>query len=263
MLVLSSDIVDAIEIDNTRRNTVRASLRLRYESNPIHLWLSGDAEPGFVGRRVHLETVESHRTRPGIPDELDVEQLGPTGRMGIAAGGRAIVEWHSQFGPTRIELDGATVELLDGPPLVVWPSSLFSDDAMLWDDVPPRGDSERLWHWAEDYGDLFDDVPLASVFDPPLQLPRSDDQDDAQVGRMLKTLLARLASEWVSVDLCTHAKPRDVYEYLRRILRDERLTMTRQRMHRSVQHLPTFESCRACQEEIECFFPDVSALIDD
>ena len=92
---------------------------------------------------------------------------------------------------------------------------------------------------------------------PPLHLPPSDGRDDLQVGRMLKTLLARLASEWVSVDQCTHARSRDVYEHLRRILCDERLTMMRQRMRRSVFHLAAFEACRVCQQKLDCLIPDI------
>ena len=266
MLVLSNDIIDAILIDNTRRNTVQAWLQPRHEATVIHLWLSGNADPGFRGRRVHLEPVEPPCLRPGIPDELDVDQLGPTGRMGMAAGGRAVVEWHSQFGPTRVELDGAAVELFDGPPLEIWPRSCFDAGSMPWDEVPPRGGSERVWTWSDEVLedlDVIDDVPLLSVFDPPLRLPPSADRDDVQAERMLKTLLARLASEWVSVDLCPHVRPRDSYEHLRSVLREQPLTVPRRRRRRSVEHVMTFECCDACREEMNALLSDDSGLFDD
>ena len=77
-------------------------------------------------------------------------------------------------------------------------------------------DEATLAQWKE-WDEVFDgdkDVPLSSLFDPPIQLPPESALDDEQVARLFNTILMQLALHNVAFHMCEHFTPRTGYSLL-------------------------------------------------
>ena len=112
-------------------------------------------------------------------------------------------------------------------------------------------------------GDLLDEVPLAALFDPPLQLLDPDAVSDAVLDAGFRSLLARLAGKWVAFDVCEHFTIRDAYRLLLRSLADGRTTIPRVRERGSIERFLTHDRCVHCIEEIGGFWPGAARMAED
>ena len=120
-------------------------------------------------------------------------------------------------------------------------------------DWQPDENDETLKLWAQ-WDEILDgtkDVPICTLFDPPLKLAPADRLDDEQVRIALSVLISRLARHGIALDMCEHATPRTAYCYLvEDILRHEfahpKLPVTN-----FVRHYSMSEDCAECQAEFE------------
>jgi len=93
------------------------------------------------------------------------------------------------------------------------------------------------------------DVPVGSIFDPPIRLARPDQLDDQQVETALKSLLARLAQYGIALDMCEHYSPRDAYRLLVEHICTEEGAFPQLRHTQWVQHFMTHDFCEQCEAE--------------
>lgn len=99
-----------------------------------------------------------------------------------------------------------------------------------------------------------EDVPVGSLFDPPMQLPsveQLDQMDDAEAEAVFKTLLARLALYGVALDMCEHYTPRAAYRLLVEEIGPEEGVFPELQQTQWVQHFMTHEFCDQCAAELE------------
>lgn len=161
------------------------------------------------------------------------------------------LEWFGQNGRILVELTDVDIEFvneedeeldtsddfdddLDTPadePEGLWqeseeseaedPFGLFPDglddslqsSSSTWNGEP---DEDTLAQWKE-WDEVVDgtrDVPLSSLFDPPIQLPPVDTLNDGQVAALLNTILIQLAHHNVAFHMCEHFTPRAAYTLL-------------------------------------------------
>jgi hypothetical protein len=150
------------------------------------------------------------------------------------------------------------------------PFGLFPDDLeeqLAGSDEPegtegepsPRGrsfaevDEETQKQWAL-WDEMFEgkhDVPIQTIFDPPLRLYPSDKLDDAQVAQALRLVLARLAEYGIALNMCEHYSPREAYELLLDEILPNHGTYPRLRATGFVQHYMTSDFCPKCDAEFE------------
>lgn len=99
-----------------------------------------------------------------------------------------------------------------------------------------------------------EDVPVGSLFDPPMRLPspkQMNQMSDPQAEQVLKSLLARLALYGVALDICEHYTPRDAYRLLVERICPEEGVFPELRNTQWVQHFMTHEFCPQCDAEFE------------
>lgn len=116
-------------------------------------------------------------------------------------------------------------------------------------ELAPAGMSEV--EYMEDLIENGEGVPIGTIFDPPLKLPREDGLDDAQIEASLKILLAKLAEHGISLDVCEHFNPRDAYKLLLDEICPFELTHPQLEATRWVQHFSTSDFCETCEAEFE------------
>lgn len=122
-----------------------------------------------------------------------------------------------------------------------------------WDEVIPGIDPEtkRMYeHWDEMFSGE-SDVPLLSMFDPPLELRNADELGGDEADRVLDDLLDRLEEIHVSFDICDHFSSQDAYRLLvEKILPFEHIyPMIAEADHTMMYS--TFDHCRQCQDEFD------------
>jgi hypothetical protein len=119
-----------------------------------------------------------------------------------------------------------------------------------WESGP---DEETLPQWKE-WDEVFDgtkDVPLSTLFDPPLKLPPVDSLDDPQVEAQLKAILMQLALHNIAFHMCEHFTPRAAYKLLvEEILREQGAHPDLPRIGYTM-NFDTSESCDECAAEFE------------
>jgi hypothetical protein len=99
-----------------------------------------------------------------------------------------------------------------------------------------------------------EDVPVGSLFDPPMQLPsveQLDQMDDAEAEAVFKALLARLALYGVALDMCEHYTPRAAYRLLVEEIGPEEGVFPELQQTQWVQHFMTHEFCDQCDARFE------------
>ena len=281
-LRLSHDEVESIEIDNIRKGTVAGWLAMRDEDLRVHLWLSGDATPGLEGRRVRFATVEPD-TGANHPRHstsgLHGEQIGPAGRMFLrrpSGGGakrrarlRVILEWFSQNGHVLVEADVAELEQGAGEPLAVGRrrNDELEDGAYESFETGEDRVRSRVDRVLDEFSGVFDEVPVGSLLGSRMGLVAPNDvEGDGSSGILLahvNRILARLAREWIAVDICEHFDTRDTYRFLWRLVHDESITVPRRRGRGVIERFLTHEACPACRREIGRLIPELDTLWTD
>ena len=120
-------------------------------------------------------------------------------------------------------------------------------------EYPPEIDEETRKQWAlwDEMLEGKHDVPIQTIFDPPLQIYPPDKLDDVQVAEALRTVLARLAEYGIALDMCQHYTPRDAYRLLLEEILRKHGTYPKLRATGFVQHYMTSEFCEKCDAEFE------------
>jgi hypothetical protein len=122
-----------------------------------------------------------------------------------------------------------------------------------WDEVIP-GIDEQTKRLYESWDEIFEgkkDVPLCTIFDPPLTIYPVDKLSDAEVESAFKVILRRLAMHSVALDMCEHFTPRDAYRLLVEEILPKCPVYPGLPLTGYVQHYSTWEYCRKCDEEFE------------
>ena len=122
-----------------------------------------------------------------------------------------------------------------------------------WDEVIP-GIDEQTKRLYESWDEIFEgkkDVPLCTIFDPPLSIYPVDKLSDADVESALKVILRRLAMHSVALDMCEHFTCRDAYRLLVEEILPKYPVYPGLPLTGYVQHYSTWEYCRKCDEEFE------------
>jgi hypothetical protein len=122
-----------------------------------------------------------------------------------------------------------------------------------WDEVIP-GIDEQTRRLYESWDEIFEgkkDVPLCTIFDPPLAIYPVDKLSDAEVESALKVILRRLAMHSVALDMCEHFSCRDAYRLLVEEILPKYPVYPGLPLTGYVQHYSTWEYCRKCDEEFE------------
>ena len=122
-----------------------------------------------------------------------------------------------------------------------------------WDEVIP-GIDEQTRRLYESWDEIFEgkkDVPLCTIFDPPLSIYPVDKLSDAEVESAFKVILRRLAMHSVALDMCEHFSPRDAYRLLVEEILPKFPVYPGLPLTGYVQHYSTWEYCRKCDEEFE------------
>jgi hypothetical protein len=99
-----------------------------------------------------------------------------------------------------------------------------------------------------------EDVPVGSLFDPPMRLPsveQLEQMSDKEAEAIFKTLLARLALYGVALDMCEHYTPRAAYRLLVEQIGPEEGVFPELQQTQWVQHFMTHEFCDQCDAEFE------------
>lgn len=209
----------------------------------------------------------------------------------VAGSGRLALEWFSQNGRVTLDLADPVLEAVadeededsetddeaqadlaamtaddsddDEDPYGLFPEELmeqFDSEAENLDrEVLPgvdrpepvvAGDMSEV-EAMEDLIENGEGVPVGSVFDPPIKLPRPDGLSDAEAEAALKTLLAKLAEHGISLDVCEHFTPADAYGLLIEEICPYELTHPELEATRWVQHFSTSDFCETCEAEFE------------
>ena len=122
-----------------------------------------------------------------------------------------------------------------------------------WDEVIP-GIDEQTKRLYESWDEIFEgkkDVPLCTIFDPPLTIYPVDKLSDAEVESAFKVILRRLAMHSVALDMCEHFTPRDAYRLLVEEILPKCPVYPGLPLTGYVQHYSTWEYCRKCDDEFE------------
>ena len=122
-----------------------------------------------------------------------------------------------------------------------------------WEEVIP-GIDDQTKKLYESWDEIFEgkkDVPLRTIFDPPLTLYPTDKLSDAEVEAALRVILGRLAMHSIALDICEHYTPRMAYKLLVEEILPESRIYPGLPLTGYVQHYSTFEYCQKCDEEFE------------
>ena len=130
-----------------------------------------------------------------------------------------------------------------------------------WSDGPDP-ETLALWERLDALEDHSQDVPLCTLFDPPLKVPPPESLNDEQVVQALNSILMELALHNVALHMCEHFTPRSAYELLvNDILRNEE---THPELPHSdmTQNFDTCWYCPECDAEFERRYAERKAQND-
>ncbi len=144
---------------------------------------------------------------------------------------------------------------LDDDPYGLFPKDLESSLETSSSDQPwnddPDPETLAIWEKLNALEDHSRDVPLCTLFDPPLKVPPPASLDDEQVAQALNSILMQLALHNIALHMCEHFTPRTAYELLvNDILRNE---ATHPDLPRSdmTQNFDTSSYCAECDAEFQ------------
>lgn len=245
-------------------------MRLRLKEPPPMRWV----------RCLYLEWYSQNgRVVVEMPDPI-IEFLGPDGKAEPETadstedktpeepppqvqGGLSVTAFHRN--------DEGEVEITDETPYLDAeedddgdnPYKLVSDDLQRELDAQTRETDRALRNDAES-DDLIRDVevmdeaiekgervPLGSLFDEVMKLPKPDRLTEQQAEVELKGLLTRLAMFGVALNMCEHFTALDAYRLLVEHLCKEEVAFAEVCNTGWVQHFDTAEFCEACQAEFD------------
>ena len=206
---------------------------------------------GDDGESVFLQETEDEF--PEFPDDADADdpyglfppQLGEQLEDEIKSPEIAAID-EGALGDSALE-PGAGID----DPLGEFP--LEERPKRSWDEVIP-GIDEQTKRLYESWDEIFEgkkDVPLCTIFDPPLTIYPVDKLSDAEVELAFKVILRRLAMHSVALDMCEHFTPRDAYRLLVEEILPKCPVYPGLPLTGYVQHYSTWEFCRKCEEEFE------------
>lgn len=115
------------------------------------------------------------------------------------------------------EMDVTSTDADEDDPFGLFPPDLTDSLGSKENQWKPDIDDATLEQWKE-WDEVFDgtkDVPLSTLFDPPLRLPPPEAMNDTQVAELVVTILAQLALHNIAFHMCEHFTPRSAYELLR------------------------------------------------
>ncbi len=142
----------------------------------------------------------------------------------------------------------------DDDPFGLFPEDLNSSlGESASSDWKPEPDEETLALWKE-WDEVFDgtkDVPLSSLFDPPLQLPPPEALDDSAAADLFNKILIQLARHNVAFHMCEHYTPRMGYELLRNTILREFGTHPELPRIGYTMNFDSSEFCTECDAEFE------------
>jgi len=143
----------------------------------------------------------------------------------------------------------------DDDPFHLFPQDLESrlDSSLPQSPWNAELDDNTLAQW-KDWDEVVDgtkDVPLSSLFDPPLKLPPAEAMDDEQVARQLNRILSRLALHNVAFHMCEHSTPRSAYKLLLERILPEQSTHPELPRIGFTMNFDTSEFCEECDAEFE------------
>ena len=203
------------------------------------------------GESVFLK--ESEEEFPEFPDDADADD--PYGLFPPQLGEQLEDELSS---PEIAAIDEGTLEdgaaepgMGSGDPLADYPFEERTKRS--WDEVIP-GIDEQTKRLYESWDEIFEgkkDVPLCTIFDPPLTIYPVDKLSDDEVDMAFKVILRRLAMHSVALDMCEHFTPRDAYRLLVEEILPTCPIYPGLPLTGYVQHYSTWEYCRKCEEEFE------------
>ena len=161
--------------------------------------------------------------------------------------------------------DGDVASEEEEDPFGLFPSELTDSlraETPAWSAEP---DEATLAQWKE-WDEVFEgtkDVPLSSLFDPPIQLPPVDSLQDSQASGLVNAILKQLALHNIAFHMCEHFTPRMAYDLLvNEILRDYGTHPELRRIGYTM-NFDTSEFCDDCAAEFERDHPDLGLSPDD
>jgi hypothetical protein len=182
-----------------------------------------------------------------MDEDLEDEDLTPGAGAQIASFERLddpdTPEWLDESESTSQEND----------PFGLFPPDLQASLNTSGDTWTAEPDEATLAQWKE-WDEVFDgtkDVPLSSLFDPPIRLPPVASLNDQQVATLFNTILKQLARHNVAFHMCEHYTPRLGYSLLvDEILRDYGTHPELPRIGYTM-NFDTSEFCKECDDEFE------------
>lgn len=193
------------------------------------------------------------------------------------------LEWFGQNGLMRMVLDDPQLEFLEALPEDDWWTRDAED--LLVGELPEWSVEDDVWHLHggcdegdgccadDDDDDDADDAPakqtfergeqedealrrdefealspLAEVLRPPLALLPVELLDERQVNRALQRSLARLARHGISLYVCPHLSPRDLYRVLAERLLPHAQVAPQLLRRGWIDYFSTFDVCPRCRE---------------
>lgn len=112
-------------------------------------------------------------------------------------------------------------------------------------------ETRKLWAQWDEILDGKKDVPICTLFDPPLKLAPADRLDDEQVRIALSVLISRLAMHGIALDMCEHATPRSAYRYLVEDILVREFAHPKLPVTNYVRHFSMLDDCPECQADFE------------
>lgn len=237
---------------------VPGDMRFDHELNRLLLEWHGQnghtvieiVDPAIEFVSEELADADSPQADDLLDEELDEDPPRPREGSQIASFERTEDPESESWG----DEDGSEALAADDDPFGLFPddlsSSLGESASSQW---KPEPDEETLALWKE-WDEVFDgtkDVPLSSLFDPPLQLPPPEALRDNEVAHLFNQILIQLARHNVAFHMCEHYTPRMGYELLRNTILREFGTHPELPRIGYTMNFDSSEFCAECDAEFE------------
>jgi hypothetical protein len=179
------------------------------------------------------------------------------------------LEWYGQNGRVVVELLDAKLTCIAAPSFEI-PGDEFVEEADDDDEMDADEDEDPFGLFPDDLDDQLaaeldvfdetdrgpdltdeqevgpDEVPLSTLFDPPMKLFPPELLTNLQIEESLQVVLARLARHGVGLDMCEHFSPRQAYRLLLEQLLPAESVAAGLVESGCVQRFSTQDFCSAC-----------------
>jgi hypothetical protein len=268
------------ELVNSQRNSTYGWMRLIGSHSSTVLQLTGNGGPSLFGRHIEFEASFDRGERTPHRDtekqrRMRHYQVGPIGESSLAidarnpdgsATGELHLEWFGQDGHVVVDQLPVKLRFVRDTPILTEPprNAQLTDTSSAWRELSELPAFEPVEITSAIFADLLDemcsgqnDIRIADVIQPVMQLHRTADLSDIDVARHLKSVLASLARHGIALDMCEHFSDRDAYHLLVESLLHEELTYPNLPSVGYVQHLMTHEHCDDCARELDQMLDDI------